>query len=190
MGATIPGISSTEDKLEFLYEACSASLKVSLSCLFPNLQQQTDSEKACQCGSVCFDSLVVTLHLLQDELNTAKVPVAIKAAGVDADGHWTRQNLAQVIWYSLLLVRICSFSFSCCPDGQNSAATGTLAVPAPCQWKGSSPSLSSVLPAAMLVNTMRIVLWLSGYLVRRSQARRLCSPSSRTWCKICRKQPW
>ncbi|DBB02120.1 TPA: hypothetical protein ACH3X3_011159 [Trebouxia sp. C0006] len=60
VGATIPGINSTEDKLGFLYEACSASLK--------------------------------------DELNTAKVPVAIKAAGVDADGHWTRQNLAQVIW--------------------------------------------------------------------------------------------
>ncbi|DBA74789.1 TPA: hypothetical protein ACH3X2_009311 [Trebouxia sp. C0005] len=60
VGATIPGINSTEDKLGFLYEACSASLK--------------------------------------DELSTAKVPVAIKAAGVDADGHWTRQNLAQVIW--------------------------------------------------------------------------------------------
>ncbi len=76
---------------------------------------------------------MVTIHLLQAALNTAKVPVAIKAAGVDADGHWTRQNLAQVIWYSLLLVRTCKFSFSCCPDGQNSAATGTLAVPAPCQ---------------------------------------------------------
>jgi len=132
-------------------------------------------------------SLVVILHLLQDELNTAKVPVAIKAAGVDADGHWTRQNLAQVIWYSLLLIQTCNFSFSCCPDGQDSAATGTLAVPAPCQWKGS---LSSVRPAAMLLNAMRIVLWLSGYLVRRSQARRLCSPSSRTWYKICRKQRW
>ncbi|KAL0019528.1 hypothetical protein WJX77_005771 [Trebouxia sp. C0004] len=59
VGATIPGINSTEDKLGFLYEACAASLK--------------------------------------DDLNTAKVPVAIKAAGVDA-GHWTRQNLAQVIW--------------------------------------------------------------------------------------------
>ena len=38
VGATIPGISSTEDKLGFLYEACSASLKVSLSFLFLNLQ--------------------------------------------------------------------------------------------------------------------------------------------------------
>ena len=34
VGATIPGISTTEDKLQFLYEACSASVKVSLSFLF------------------------------------------------------------------------------------------------------------------------------------------------------------
>jgi len=44
VGATIPGINSTEDKLGFLYEACSASLKVSLSFPFSSLQQQTDSK--------------------------------------------------------------------------------------------------------------------------------------------------
>lgn len=60
VGATIPGINTTEDKLQFLYEACSASVK--------------------------------------GELSTAKVPIAIKAVGVDAEGHWARQNLAQVIW--------------------------------------------------------------------------------------------
>ncbi len=55
VGATIPGINSTEDKLGFLYEACSASLKVSLSFVFSSLQQQTDLEKTCQCSSMCFE---------------------------------------------------------------------------------------------------------------------------------------
>ena len=51
-----------------------------------------------------------SLQLMQENLSTAKVPVAVKAAGVDADGHWTRQNLAQVIWYSLLLLHLCQFT--------------------------------------------------------------------------------
>lgn len=41
--------------------------------------------------------------VVQDDLNTAKVAVAVKAAGLDADLQWLRRNLAQVIWYGLLL---------------------------------------------------------------------------------------
>ena len=44
---------------------------------------------------------------MQDDLNTAKVAVAIKAAGLDGEAHWTRQNLAQVIWYDLFLLDTC-----------------------------------------------------------------------------------
>ena len=47
--------------------------------------------------------VTAAMSITQGDLSTAKVPVAVKASGVDVDGHWTRQNLAQVIWYSLLL---------------------------------------------------------------------------------------
>ena len=109
VGATIPGIGTLEEKFQFLYEACSAAVKV--SCLLRShsifwqhlpLSLSTISKSE--------DALRQSGTNMQDDLNTAKVAVAIQAAGLEGEAHWTRQNLAQIIWYGLLLLNLCTFT--------------------------------------------------------------------------------
>ena len=130
---------------------------------------------------------VQPLHpVVQDDLNTAKVAVALKAAGLDTDAQWLRQNLAQVIWYGLLLIHICLCTSAPFVQGgrqqhrhsRHSHSSNTLNL---------SPVLGRQQPAALRIHTMCFVYWLSGCLSKRSPAKKRSTPRSRTWCKTCQK---
>lgn len=63
-------------------------------CMSVSISDPTD----CLSLLLCQQCLTEPFHL-QGRLEPEKVPVAIRAAGVDSDGLWTKQNLAQIIWY-------------------------------------------------------------------------------------------
>ena len=127
---------------------------------------------------------------MQDDLNTAKVAVALKAAGLDADAQWLRRNLAQVIWYGLLLSYICLCSSFCSRGTPAAPAVEALEAQSHSQHADASPVLGRQQPAASLTHTMCFVSWLSGCLSKRSPAKKRSTPRSRIWCKTYRKQPW
>ena len=182
MGATIPGIATLEEKFQFLYEACRAAVKVSY-CLYRPWPEPATPPR-CTGPAVASDSL----HpVVQDDLNTAKVAVALKAAGLDADAQWLRQNLAQVIWYGLLLIYTCLCT-SACVYGEQAAQ----AFKAQSQFKHAdlSPVLGCQQPAASLMHTMCFLSWLSGCLSKRFPAKKRSTPRSRIWCKTYQKQLW
>lgn len=124
----------------------------------------------------------------QDDLNTAKVAVALKAAGLDADAQWLRQNLAQVAWYGLLLIYICLCTSA--PFVQGEPAAQPFKAQSQFQHADLGPVLRCQQPAASLIHTMCFVSWLSGCLSKRFPAKKRSTPRSRTWSKTCQKQLW
>lgn len=141
--------------------------------------------------AVCKHALTILLcSTFQDSLEPEKVSVAIRAAGLDADGQWTKQNLAQIIWYCLLttyqqyshpqLLHQHQHSITM-PDWKASRCS------AMCQRR---PSTAAAAEQPCLYTTSLLFAGFSGLFLKRYMARSSSSPSSRTLCKSSSKSHW
>lgn len=140
---------------------------------------------------LCQQCLTEPFHF-QGRLEPEKVPVAIRAAGVDADGLWTKQNLAQIIWYFPLTTYKQHLSHSAIV--LTSARQHHCALPpgrmSQCQGASSEAFQHIQTTQPCLCTTFLLFSGCSGSFPKKSLARNSPSPSSRTLSKSSSRLRW